>query len=133
LSVDVEYQLAPHHALVGAPNFTFRSHRATLPSRAFGYTADESSGPGLEAGYHYWIAPRMEGLWFGPSLVLGVTGHPVASTYAYYGLAGDIGYQAILPNGFTIGGGGGLLLVGAGAGNALHLVPRFLLGIGWTF
>jgi hypothetical protein len=133
LSVDIEYQLAPHHALVGSPNFTFKSDRATLPSRAFGYTIPDSSGAGAELGYHYWLAPKMEGLYLGPSLLLGFTGHPVIKSYAYYGVAFDVGYQLMLPNGFTFGGGGGLLLIGAGGGNALHLAPRFLAGIGWSF
>ncbi len=134
LSVDVEYELAPHHALVAAPQLTFHDRdRGKLPSYAFGYTASESSGVGAELGYHYWLAPRMEGLFLGPSLLVGFTGHPVVSTHAYYGLAFDVGYQLMLANGFTIGGGGGLLAIGAGGGNALHVTPRVLFGIGWSF
>ena len=134
LSVDVEYLLAPHHALVASPHITLKDRdRGKLPSYAFGYTAAESSGVGTELGYHYWLAPRMEGLYLGPSLLVGLTNHPILNSYAYYGFAFDVGYQLVLANGFTVGGGGGLLLVGAGGGNNLHLTPRLLVGVGWSF
>lgn len=132
--MDVEYTFAPHHAFIVSPNITFAVDRQRPTQIAFGYTNANSSGLGTEVGYHYWFNPVAEGLFLGPSLLLGATSYPNFGSRLDYGLAFDVGYQVILGNGFTVMAGGGLLLIGqSGTGNSVHLLPRALLGLGWSF
>lgn len=117
-----------------SPNVTFSADRQRLTSIGFGDTSPESSGLGAEVGYHYWLNPTAEGVFLGPALLLGVTSYPGFGSRFNYGAAFDVGYQVILAGGFTVMAGGGLLLIGqSGAGNVIHLLPRALLGIGWSF
>jgi opacity protein-like surface antigen len=138
LSVDLEFMLAPHHALVVSPNVTFHKfafHRSDTIAYGLGYAGDDSAGFGTEVGYHYWIRRHLQGIYVGPSLVLGATLPPSpAKTYGYYGAALDVGYQYLFSNGFTLNGGGGLLIVNATpTGSIVRAAPRFLFGIGWSF
>ncbi len=132
--MDAEYTFSPHHAVVLSPNVTFSADRQRFTSIGFGDTSPESSGLGAEVGYHYWLNPTAEGVFLGPALLLGVTSYPGFGSRFNYGAAFDVGYQVILAGGFTVMAGGGLLLIGqSGAGNVIHLLPRALLGIGWSF
>ncbi len=131
ISGDAEYMFAPHHAVVGSPQLTFSAHRPDIVAYGFGY-AERAGGIGGEVGYHYWIEPRLEGVFLGPSLVLGLTF--AGPTFLYYGAAFDVGWQMILGKGFTFDVGGGLLVIdGALTGIVTHVTPRALAGVGWSF
>jgi hypothetical protein len=141
LSANLEVQLEPHHSLVVSPNLlVFHSDRGaagSLVSEGLGFASPTSSSIGLEFGYHYWWrwAQELRGPFLGPALLLGSTtdasvGDPTHAQ-SYWGLAFDIGWQEVLPGGFTAGVGAGLEIVrmaGTGA-----VVPRFLLQLGWSF
>ncbi|MGH7281087.1 MAG: DUF3575 domain-containing protein [Polyangiaceae bacterium] len=140
VSADFEIMLAPHHALVVSPNFTlkkFAFHRSDLMTYGLGYANDDSSGFGAEVGYHYWTKRELDGIFFGPSLVLGGTFPPNGSgvkTFGYIGGAVDVGYQYLFSNGFTLLGGGGIMLIGGTTtGATVKAVPRLLFGVGWSF
>lgn len=138
LSADIELMLAPHHALVVSPNFTLHKvvfdRNDDLLGYGLGYAGDDSAGFGGEVGYHYWLRRHLAGVYFGPSLVLGATLPEGGKGFAYYGAAVDVGYQYLFSNGFTLNGGGGILIVnGTFGGSVVHAAPRFLFGIGWSF
>jgi len=128
--------LAPHHALIVSPNVTFHKvafeRNGNTLGYGLGYAADNSGGFGGEIGYHYWVRRHLQGIYLGPSLVLGATLPNVGKTFGYYGGAFDVGYQYLFANGFTINGGGGIMIIGA-SGTTAHAAPRFLFGIGWSF
>ncbi|MEO8874006.1 MAG: DUF3575 domain-containing protein [Polyangiaceae bacterium] len=135
LSVDFEFMVAPHHALFASPNVTFHKfafHRSEVIADALGYAGDTSSGFGGEIGYHYWVHRQLEGIYVGPAFVFGETTPNGGKAFGYYGGAVDVGYQYLFSNGFTLNGGGGIMLVGA-SGTPAHAAPRFLFGIGWSF
>jgi hypothetical protein len=133
LSVDLEFLLAPHHAIVVAPNATFAMGRLDLVNYGFGFTDRFSWGIGTEFGYHYWTGRHLEGLYFGPSGVFGYTGPPAPREgYGYYGLAFDVGWQWVFGHGFTLNVGGGAMLLGAREQRGRFL-PRLLAGLGWSF
>lgn len=141
LSGNLEVELAPHHSLIASPNILVvsanRGSADSFISRGLGFASDTSNSIGVELGYHYWVEWRrtLRGPFLGPSLLLGGTsaanvGDP-SHTQGYWGIAFDVGWQEVLPAGFTVGGGGGLELVrmaGTGA-----LTPRLLFQIGWSF
>jgi hypothetical protein len=137
VSGNVELLLAAHHAIVASPNALFADvSRGGLLALALGFTQSASSGAGGEVGYHYWWYGHdgLRGPFFGPSLLLGVTsaatvGDP-SRAQAYWGAAIDVGEQAILSGGFTIGGGAGLGLIRMGGSGVVF--PRFLLQVGWS-
>jgi hypothetical protein len=139
LSVDLEFLLAPHSAIVVSPNVTFHklafARNGNELGYGLGYAGDNSAGFGGEVGYHYWIRRHLDGVYVGPSLVLGATLPPAPTkTFAYYGAALDVGYQFLFSNGFTLNGGGGILIINASpTGSTVHAAPRFLFGIGWSF
>ena len=136
-SGNVELLLAPHHAIVASPNVLFANvDRGGLLALALGFTQSASSGAGGEVGYHYWWYGHdgLRGPFFGPSLLVGVTsaatvGDP-SRAQPYWGAAIDVGEQAILSGGFTIGGGAGLGLIRMGGSGVVF--PRFLLQVGWS-
>ena len=137
LSGNVELLLLPHHAVVASASALFaNADRGGLLALGLGFAQSASSGAGGELGYHYWWYWRdvLSGPFFGPSLLFGVTsaatvGDP-SHAQAYWGAAIDVGEQAVLAGGFTIGGGAGLGLIRmAGAG---VVFPRFLLQVGWS-
>jgi len=140
LSANLEVQLQPHHSLYVSPNvLAFHADRdaGSLVSNGFGFATRTSSSFGLEFGYHYWWhwARTLSGPFIGPALLLGSTtdasvGDPTRAQ-SYWGLAFDVGWQEVLPGGFTAGVGGGLetlRMAGSGA-----VVPRLLLQMGWSF
>ena len=141
LSANLEVQIEPHHSLVVSPNvLVFHADRGapgSLLSEGFGFATPTSGSVGIEFGYHYWWRwyRELRGPFIGPSLVLGSTtdaavGDPTHAQ-SYWGLAFDVGWQEVLPGGFTAGVGVGLEIVRmAGSGGP---VPRFLLQMGWSF
>lgn len=134
-SADGELMFAPHHAVIASPHVTFSAPRFTLAAKAFGFAPQGAGGVGTEVGYHYWIEPRLEGLWLGPSVLFGVTSPPdKGKAFGYYGAAFDVGWQLVVNPGFTVMFGAGLLVIDATpAGAAWAVAPRGLLGVGWTF
>jgi hypothetical protein len=141
LSANLEVQLEPHHSLFASPNvLLFHADRGdpnSLLSEGFGFATRASQSVGIEFGYHYWWrwSQALRGPYLGPALLLGSTtdagvGDPTHAQ-GYWGLAFDVGWQEVMPGGFTAGIGAGLELVrmaGTGA-----VVPRLLLQIGWSF
>lgn len=134
LSVDVEWLIVPHHAIVISPHLTLSQDRGTLPANAVGFTGPSSTGFGVELGYHYWMtSTEPEGVFLGPSLLIDSTKPaPGFDRFTAYGAAFDVGYQAIVGSGFTLAAGGGILFITA-SGVPVKAAPRVLLSIGWTF
>lgn len=141
LSGTFEVQLAPHHSLFASPNLLIadadRGGRNNLISQGLGFASRDSSGLGLELGYHYWWhwSRSLSGPFIGPSLLLGSTTNAnvgvTADAQTYWGVALDIGGQHVFPGGFTLGGGAGVAYAHMADANAVY--PRFLLQIGWSF
>jgi hypothetical protein len=141
LSANAEFQLQPHHALFVSPNALLfhvnRGGSGALLSEGFGFASPTSASFGVEVGYHYWLrwARSLRGPYLGPALLLGSTSQATVGdpTHAqgYWGLALDVGYQEVLPGGFTVGVGAGLEVIRmAGTGG---VTPRLLLQAGWSF
>jgi hypothetical protein len=141
LSANLEVQLQPHHSLLASPNLlVFHANRGdagSLISEGFGFATPTSSSVGIELGYHYWWrgSRTLRGPYLGPALLLGSTtdasvGDPTHAQ-SYWGLAFDVGWQEVLPDGLTAGIGAGLAVVRM-AGNGA-VVPRLLLQVGWSF
>ena len=141
LSGNFEVLLAPHHSLLASPNAlifgTDRGGRNNLESQGLGFARNNSNSLGIELGYHYWWrwSRSLRGPFFGPSLLLGSTDNatvgPTTDPQPHWGFAFDVGGQAVLPGGLTMGGG-----VGAGfihMANANAVFPRFLWQMGWSF
>jgi hypothetical protein len=129
--------LAPHHSLVGSANVLLANlGRGGLLAQGFGFAQSTSSGGGGEIGYHYWWYWRRElrGLFFGPSLLLGTTTQATvgdaSSAQAYWGVAVDVGEQAVFSSGVTLGAGAGLGFVRMAGVEAVF--PRTLLQVGWS-
>ena len=141
LSANLEVQVEPHHSLVVSPNLLVfhadRGQAGSLVSEGLGFVTSTSGSVGIEFGYHYWWrwTRELRGPYLGPSLLLGSTtsasvGDPTHAQ-SYWGLAFDVGWQEVLPGGFTAGVGAGLETVrmaGVGA-----VVPRLLAQVGWSF
>jgi hypothetical protein len=136
VSVDIEWLVAPHHALVLSPHLTFpQGQRGSLPMHALGFAGTRAHGFGLEFGYRYYPTgySEPEGIFFGPSLLLDSTQPtPDADRFLAYGGAFDVGYQVIIGNGFTMSAGGGLLLI-ASKDQSSQVAPRALFSVGWSF
>jgi hypothetical protein len=139
--MNVEWELAPHHSIVAAPNALIfqadRDGRRYLLSEGFGFASPSSFGAGTEVGYHYWpgASDVLRGWFLGPSLLAGLTtdatvGNPT-HPQGYWGLALDLGAQEVLGSGFTAGLGGGIGFLHMAGTSAF--VPRLLLQLGWTF
>jgi hypothetical protein len=141
LSVNVEYQVQPHHSLFVSPNaLIFETGRGSVNnviSQGLGFASASSLGLGTELGYHYWWmwSRALRGPFIGPALLFGLTSHAQVGNSAhvegYWGLAVDVGWQEVLGGGFTAGVGAGLEFIDmAGAG---RVVPRLLVQVGWSF
>lgn len=140
LSGNLEVLVAPHHAFIASPNLLFlhvdRGGRYNLASEGLGFVTRTSASFGIELGYHYfWQWQRtLNGLFFGPALLLGLTtdasvGDP-SHAQGYWGLAVDVGVQEVLSNGLTLGAGAGLGFVRM---SDAAVFPRLLLQVGWSF
>jgi hypothetical protein len=139
LSGNVEFLLAPHHALIVSPSALFfsidRGGPTSLVSEGFGFATRNSASFGMELGYHFWWRGRdaLRGPYAGPSLLLGTTTQSsVDPSHAlgYWGGAFDVGIQEVVRGGFTIGGGAGLGVLRMSPSTAVF--PRVLLQIGWS-
>jgi hypothetical protein len=140
LGANVEFLIAPHHALVVSPDILAfqvdRGGRWDLRSEGVGFATQRSSSFGGEVGYHYWWRGRrsLAGPYFGPSFLLGtMTDASVGpgGTQAYWGGAFDAGGQAVLAGGLTLGAGLGIGFVDLAS--TVAIFPRLLLQLGWSF
>jgi hypothetical protein len=141
VSANLEIMLATHHALVLSPNLLFpaddRGQYNSAVNYGFGFATQQSSGIGTEVGYHYWTGwnRTAHGGFLGPSLIVGESSHAstgdASKTQGYWGFAFDAGGQEVLPGGFTIGAGIGLMYLEL-AGKGI-VSPRGLLQVGWSF
>jgi hypothetical protein len=141
LGLEGEFEVARHHAIVGAVNaLVFEADRGgsgTMMSAGFGFASGASSSLGLEIGYHYWFDARraLSGVFLGPSLLLGMTDQATAGDGAgwqgYWGGALDVGWQEVFPVGLTVAAGGGLAV--AHMADAAAPYPRLVARAGWAF
>lgn len=150
-SVNFEYLPARHHAIIVVPSLWTMSATSN-----FGSDKTESSFRylGGELGYHFYTGNRgANGFFVGPSLVymnMKVTDTSTTSagtteasaSSSLYGMALDIGGQHVAKNGFTIGGGAGLMWVkvqddtkgsSEPSVKVSGTLPRFLFTIGYSF
>lgn len=150
-SVNFEFLPARHHAIIVVPSLWTMSATSN-----FGSDKTESSFRylGGELGYHFYTGNRgANGFFVGPSLVYmnmkvtdtvtnsaGTT--EASASSSLYGVALDIGGQHVWKNGFTIGGGGGLMWVkvkddtkgtSEPSVKVSGTLPRFLFTIGYSF
>ncbi len=144
--LNLEYLPIRHHG------FMINPYYETI-SADFGDGAKEHySWLGGEIGYHFYTGDRgANGFWIGPQLLW----NHIHTSYSCgtaascggsgdltaYGFAIDLGGQTVFDNGFTIGGGGGLMHLYANAAGShsstlVHVegtLPRFLFTIGYSF
>jgi len=141
VSANVEYLLAPHHALYLSPSILAwsanRGDPKSVIANGFGFASESSRGLAIELGYHYWIHwhRSLRGLYAGPALLLGNTSDATAGDpthrQSYWGAAFDVGYQDVMPSGFTWGFGAGL--EGLRMAGSTGFAPRLLGVAGWSF
>lgn len=150
----VEVVPAPHHALIATAYYANTSSTDPTPTgySQFGdalYDTTHLWGAGGEIGYRRYLgALGPHGLFYGPSLVFGFfDAHSPRTGVDYrfwkYGVAFDVGYQAIVgPVAFSIGAGvqytrpsedipDQSLYVAVHTGDAVR--PRILGSIGYAF
>jgi hypothetical protein len=103
---NVEVLLASHHVLAGTLYYANTLTNEDSFKNRF-------RGVGGELGYRYYTGtdgPR--GLFFGPSLLLAaleaVPARSASTSFENYGVALDLGYQAIVADRWVVGLGGGL-------------------------
>ena len=150
-SIQAEYLPATHHAITLNPFFASVPVTATVNGKEV--DLGSLTGFGAELGYRYYTGTKgPNGFFIGPSLLFGAYstdgGGTNAQSKSFTGIGGalDLGGQAVIGPGFTIGGGFGMQytsvsedfttddfnLAGAIiAGGGLR--PRFLFAIGWAF
>jgi hypothetical protein len=158
LSANVVVVPGDHHGLVLSPFYTWAS---TVPyatnidgqGNALPYTLNVLSqsfkGFGGELGYRYYLGrggPR--GLFAGPSVLLAditaTAGNGSQTSFVDVGVAGDVGYEALVGDVVAISVGGGLQYTFVGKSipdqqlpasiyaNS-RLYPRLLLAMGYAF
>src|SRR5579863_960309 len=157
-SVNVVVVPGDHHALVVSPFYTWASTAAygtaiDSNGNSLGYTlnvlAQTFHGFGGEVGYRYYLdkgGPR--GLFVGPSVLLAAitatAGDGNQTQFLDFGLAADVGYEALLAGEIAVSVGAGVqytmtsksipdqqLPAAIYANNALR--PRLLLSMGYGF
>jgi hypothetical protein len=147
-SINVEYMLARHHALILTPFFD--STTVTVNSVDVG----SLKGFGGELGYRFYTGDRgMNGFYIGPSVLFAswsqssnLANVPNGDSFTAIGGALDLGGQAVIGPGVIVGGGFGLqytknsidvntdnlnIASAAIAGGGVR--PRFLLSVGYGF
>jgi hypothetical protein len=147
-SINVEYMLARHHALILTPFFD--STTVTVNSVDVG----SLKGFGGELGYRFYTGDRgMNGFYIGPSVLFAswsqssnLPNVPNGDSFTAIGGALDLGGQAVIGPGVIVGGGFGLqytknsidvntdnlnIASAAIAGGGVR--PRFLLSVGYGF
>jgi hypothetical protein len=142
VGINVEYMLARHHGLILNPFFQSISVGDNPPVKTT-YT-----NVGAELGYRFYTGNRgANGFFIGPfatfmsSSLKAETGSASAeSSISIYGGGVDLGGQHVFRNGFTIGGGGGLMYLTASEKTTESslfkvsgVLPRFLFTLGWSF
>jgi hypothetical protein len=157
LSANVVFAPTDHHALVLAPFYAWTTTAAIYivadDGSATQLPVQHFEGGGAELGYRYYFGrggPR--GFFLGPSLILSAfqarAQDQVKTTYGDLGLAGDVGYQALVADRVSISLGAGLqytFTAGGGGFNAIPaqqfpaelyansgVRPRVLFAIGWA-
>lgn len=142
---DFQWLPVAHHAIVVNPFYA--STTADVENNGLKYQ-EKFSGFGGEVGYRLYTSERgASGFFVGPSLILGTytaSANDQKVAFNSIGYAFDIGGQAMLKNGITIGGGFGLQNTKVNKDftdlplNAAILAgggwrPRFLFSIGYAF
>jgi hypothetical protein len=141
-----------HHAIILNP---FHTYARTYPINLYddnGNTillpAQSFNGWGAELGYRYYTGRGgLRGLFLGPSLFadwMTVEAQDGSKTkYVYYGLAADVGYQALITDSISISFGGGLQYgrpskdIPRQGFQAKYyanpiVLPRLLISLGWA-
>jgi len=151
--MNVEVVPIPHHALVG--NLHLQSVPAWIARTVSGYDQikdDSGSSVGGEIGYRLYSGRRgANGVFVGGSFVSTPLAYPrlmndlatvELSRFQANGAALDIGAQAIIEPGFTIGAGLGVMYLAYAVPDDLrrvpigvepHVFPRLLMTAGWSF
>ncbi len=153
LSADVVITPADHHGLVLSPFYAWATTRpifvfddagssTQLPEQRF-------AGFGAELGYRYYGekgGPR--GFFVGPSLIVGwfnaKAQNGSTTSYVDYGVAADVGYQALIADSVSLSLGGGVQYVAptrsipdqqfpASIYANNRVSPRVLFAVGWAF
>jgi hypothetical protein len=147
-SINVEYMLARHHALILTPFYD--STGVTVN----GADIATLNGFGAELGYRFYTGSKgMNGFYVGPSVLFAswsesskLVGFQASDSFTAIGGALDIGGQAVIGPGVIVGGGFGLqytknsvdintdslnIASAAIAGGGVR--PRFLLSVGYGF
>jgi hypothetical protein len=155
---NVELLAARHHALTASvyvQSFAPWMLRMVMPS---GVTIGDGppSRVGGEIGYRFYTGSEgATGFFVGPSVVTMPLAYPRVSdtgavdvvSFNALGVSADLGVQAVLSSGFTIGGGVGVMVLayapppsatpppGVTAPSLAepHVLPRLLLHAGWSF
>lgn len=153
LSANVIITPISHHAIVISPSYVSVE---TAPIYVFDDTGQATqlpkqkfSGFGGELGYRYYLGERgPRGFFFGPSLMLSsliAQAQDNSKTrFLHYGIAADLGYQALLWDSVALSIGGGVQYTRTDkaipdqqfpakffANGGVR--PRFLLSVGWAF
>ena len=141
-----------HHAIIVSPYYAWTTtNRIYIYDDAGNQTAlptQHFEGGGAELGYRYYSGyGGARGLFLGPSLILAAfqarAQDNATLTYANFGLAADVGYEALLADRVALSLGGGLQYTATSksipdqqfpaelyANGGLR--PRVLLSIGWA-
>ncbi len=152
ISVNLEIAPADHHALVLAP-FVFDTRTASFIDVTGDTTTLHASqrfeGVGGEIGYRYYAGyGGLRGFFAGPSFILaavrGTDGAGDQKTFMNYGVAVDVGWQALVASDWVVslGGGGQYTFTSTSipdqqapaayyANSGLH--PRALAAVGYAF
>ena len=148
IGLNVEYLFAKHHGLIFNPFFQSLS----VGDSALAET--KYTNFGAELGYRFYTGSRgANGFFVGPfgtfiassttqTVRVGNNTSSAEQSITIYGGGVDLGGQHVFHNGFTIGGGGGIMYVTAsetkgltdsGSFKVSGVLPRFLFTIGWSF
>lgn len=149
IGVNIEWLPTTHHAIIVNPFGQFAS--AGDENGLTGKTSYTNFGG--ELGYRFYTGSRgANGFFIGPFATIltssstttrtSSTGRVEASTnFLAYGGGLDLGGQHVFKNGFTIGGGAGLMYLSSSASGTSSsstikfegVLPRFLLTAGYSF
>lgn len=150
IGLNAEYLPVKHHALTFNPYF-----QSVSVEVGAGPAASKTSYTtfGAELGYRFYTGSRgANGFFLGPAVFVqntsqevtvsgGAAGANASSSVLVYGALLDVGGQHVFKNGFTIGGGAGVMyLVASGTTGASSdtvklegVLPRFLFTVGYSF
>jgi hypothetical protein len=153
LSATIVVAPISHHALVVSPSYVFTE---TAPVYIFASADNQTQLPrqkftgfGGELGYRYYVGERgPRGFFFGPSVILAFLTAKAQNgdrtRFRNYGLAADVGYQALIADRVALSFGAGLQYTknntpipnqqfpaNFSANGGIR--PRLLLSLGWAF